>query len=100
MVRLFRIAAALWAFGAVCNIVTDGPDWLTALVATGAVAAWGAAIFLVANETVNEAITEQPYDYGKGCRCDWLGDGTPEHAPSPMCRSLRPYGPRDESEGQ
>jgi hypothetical protein len=37
----------------------------------------------------------QPYDYGKGCRCNWLGDGTPEHNPSPMCRALRPDGPRD-----
>lgn len=32
----------------------------------------------------------RPLDYGTGCRCDWLGVGTPEHAPSPLCRSLRP----------
>lgn len=29
------------------------------------------------------------------CRCDWLGEGTPEHETSPMCRALRPDGPRD-----
>lgn len=29
-------------------------------------------------------------DFGAGCRCDWLGQGTPEHAPSPLCRALRP----------
>jgi hypothetical protein len=28
------------------------------------------------------------------CECDWLGIGTPWHLPSPMCRSLRPDGPR------
>lgn len=33
---------------------------------------------------------------GAGCRCDWLGEGTPEHAPSPLCRSLRPDAVRDE----
>jgi len=34
--------------------------------------------------------------YGTGCRCDWLGEGTPEHAPSPLCRSLRPDADRDD----
>lgn len=29
------------------------------------------------------------------CRCDWLGEGTPEHEASPMCRSLRPDADRD-----
>lgn len=33
--------------------------------------------------------------YGTGCRCDWLGQGTPEHAPSALCIALRPEGPRD-----
>jgi hypothetical protein len=33
---------------------------------------------------------------GTGCRCDWLGEGTPEHAPSPLCRSLRPDADRQE----
>lgn len=35
-------------------------------------------------------------DYGTGCRCDWLGVGTPEHAPSALCISLRPNADRDE----
>lgn len=34
--------------------------------------------------------------YGTGCRCDYLGEGTPEHAPSALCRSLRPDADRDE----
>lgn len=38
----------------------------------------------------------RPLDYGTGCRCDWLGKGTPEHAPSPLCRSLRPDADRDD----
>lgn len=25
-------------------------------------------------------------DYGTGCSCDWLGVGTPEHAPSALCK--------------
>lgn len=29
-------------------------------------------------------------DYGTGCSCDWLGVGTPEHAPSALCK--RPDG--------
>jgi hypothetical protein len=33
--------------------------------------------------------------YGTGCHCDWLGTGTPEHAPSPLCISLRPDADRD-----
>jgi hypothetical protein len=24
-------------------------------------------------------------DYGTGCRCPWLGEGTPEHAPTALC---------------
>lgn len=39
-------------------------------------------------------------DYGatpdSWCDCDWLGEGTPRHAPSAMCRDLRPEGPRSE----
>src|ERR1700754_2043874 len=38
---------------------------------------------------------ERPESYGTGCRCDWLGGGTPEHAPSALCRSLRPDADRD-----
>jgi hypothetical protein len=37
-------------------------------------------------------------DYGATadawCECDWLGEGTPRHAPSPSCIALRPDGPR------
>lgn len=33
---------------------------------------------------------------GVSCRCDWLGEGTPENTPSPLCRSLRPNADRDE----
>lgn len=29
------------------------------------------------------------------CWCDWLGEGTPEHETSPLCRELRPDGPRE-----
>lgn len=34
--------------------------------------------------------------FGTGCRCTFLGEGTPEHTPSPLCRSLRPDADRDE----
>lgn len=33
--------------------------------------------------------------YGTGCHCDWLGEGTPEHTPSALCRSLRPDAERE-----
>lgn len=33
--------------------------------------------------------------FGKGCRCDWLGQGTPGHAPSALCISLRPDADRE-----
>lgn len=29
------------------------------------------------------------------CRCDFLGQGTPEHETSPLCRWLRPDADRD-----
>jgi hypothetical protein len=29
------------------------------------------------------------------CRCTWLGEGTPEHEASSLCRSLRPDADRD-----
>lgn len=35
-------------------------------------------------------------DLGTGCRCDYLGTGTPQHSPSPLCISLRPDADRDE----
>jgi hypothetical protein len=58
-----------------------------------------ARLFHVGNADLDEAMAEvfgpRP-DYGTGCRCDWLGVGTPEHAPSPLCRSLRPDADRDD----
>jgi hypothetical protein len=62
MVTLLRIAAALWAVGGVCNILTDGPQWLSAAVLTGALACWVAAILLRANETVDEIIKNRSED--------------------------------------
>lgn len=38
------------------------------------------------------AITEP---YGSGCHCTFLGEGTPEHTPSALCRSLRPDAERE-----
>lgn len=34
--------------------------------------------------------------YGSGCHCTFLGEGTPEHTPSALCRSLRPDAERTE----
>lgn len=34
--------------------------------------------------------------YGTGCHCNYQGEGTPEHAPSPLCQSLRPDAGRTE----
>lgn len=47
-------------------------------------------------EEVTEFLGPRPEPTsGTGCRCDWLGEGTPEHAPSALCRSLRPGADRD-----
>jgi hypothetical protein len=51
-------------------------------------------------EDLGRLVTEifGPRPTGTGCRCDWLGEGTPEHTPSPLCRSLRPDADRDGAE--
>jgi hypothetical protein len=33
------------------------------------------------------------------CRCEWLGEGTPEHDASALCVSLRPEADRDPEPG-
>lgn len=55
-------------------------------------------LFYVKNDEIDDAVAEffgpRPATYGTGCRCDYLGENTPEHTPSPLCRSLRPEADR------
>lgn len=44
---------------------------------------------------VEEIFGPRPESYGTGCHCDYLGEGTPEHTPSALCRSLRPDAERE-----
>lgn len=50
-------------------------------------------------ELVEEFFGPRPTSFGSGCRCDYLGTGTPEHTPSALCRSLRPDADRDATGG-
>ncbi len=50
------------------------------------------------DECAGDPAQRNVHDYGATadawCECDWLGEGTPRHAPSPTCIALRPDGPR------
>lgn len=49
-------------------------------------------------EVIFQIFGPRPASYGTGCRCTFLGENTPEHTPSPLCRSLRPEADRDAGE--
>jgi hypothetical protein len=64
-------------------------------------AVWAAIAFDRGNRAVDQALAEEIRGGGyttpgrAHCRCDWLGEGTPEHDASPLCVSLRPDADRD-----
>lgn len=51
-------------------------------------------LFFSGDDELETVVTEifgpRPESYGTGCHCNYLGEGMPEHAPSPLCQSLRP----------
>lgn len=67
-----------------------------------AIVVWGALAARRGNRAVDRALAEEIRGGGyttpgaRHCRCDWLGEGTPEHDASPLCISLRPDADRDE----
>lgn len=95
------IAAAflLFAVNSVIFVVTG--DWLNGISALAFAIAWGALAIRKGNRTVDRVLADQIREAGyttpgrAHCRCDWLGEGTPEHDASPLCIALRPDADRD-----
>lgn len=69
--------------------------WVHGISAVAFAVAWGVMAVHKGSPEVTRVVEETTPDYGKGCRCDWLGEDTPEHTPSALCVSLRPNADRD-----
>lgn len=94
---IIAFAFLLFAVNSVIFLVTG--DWLNGISALAFAIAWGGLAIRAGGRKVDRTLAEE-FGYttpgARHCRCDWMGEGTPEHDASPLCIAMRPDADRDE----